>query len=213
MQELLGAVDIVSIHVDGREANRDFFTADEFALMRPGSLFLNLSRGSVVDLAALHQQLVAGHISGAAIDVFPDEPKSREDLFVSRLQSMDNVILTPHVGGSTEEAQENIGQFVSDKLVSFINQADTSLSVNLPNLALPPQAGCHRLIHIHRNQPGALAKINTILAEYGANIVGQYLGTRDDIGFVTTDIDKEYPPEMQAALRQLDETIRLRVLY
>jgi D-3-phosphoglycerate dehydrogenase len=213
LDELLGVVDIVSIHVDGRDANRDFFGVREFSLMRPGSLFLNLSRGFVIDLAALREQLVSGHIAGAAIDVFPEEPKHKAEPFVNALQSMDNVILTPHVGGSTEEAQEHIGQFVSDKLVSFINEGNTSLSVNLPNLVLPPQAGSHRLIHIHRNQPGTLAKINTIFAESGANIVGQYLGTHDYIGYVTTDINKEYPAQIFSALRDLDETIRVRVLY
>lgn len=213
LTELLEIADVVTIHVDGRTANRGFFGEQEFSRMTEGSLFLNLSRGFVIDLAALKRHLESGHLAGAAIDVFPSEPKSRDEPFVNELQGVANVILTPHVGGSTEEAQDNIGHFVSGKLISFIDTGGTALSVNLPNLILPPQADAHRLIHFHRNTPGTLAKINRILADHGVNIEGQHLGTRGEVGYVITDVDTDYSPEARTALQALPETIRLRVLY
>lgn len=213
LAELLSVADIVTIHVDGRTENRGFFGHAEFSQMKPGAVFLNLSRGFVIDMGALKRHLESGHLAGAAVDVFPSEPKSRDEPFVSELQGVPNVILTPHIGGSTEEAQDHIGHFVSGKLIDFINSGSTSLSVNLPNLLLPPFAGAHRLIHLHRNIPGTLAKINNLLADHGVNIEGQHLGTRGDVGYVITDVDSDYSPEVRAALQGLDETIRLRVLY
>jgi D-3-phosphoglycerate dehydrogenase / 2-oxoglutarate reductase len=213
LDELLSLADAVTIHVDGRSGNRGFFGDREFAQMKPGAVFLNLSRGFVIDLAALRRHLESGHLAGAAIDVFPSEPKSRGDTFSSELQGVSNVILTPHIGGSTEEAQDSIGNFVSGKLINFVNTGSTSLAVNLPNLILPAQQDAHRLILIHRNVPGALAKINQLLADCGANIVGQHLGTYGDVGYVITDVDTDYSPEVRSVLRDLPETIRLRVLY
>ena len=210
LQELLEMSDVVTLHVDGRPGNSGLFGADEFAAMRPGSLFLNLSRGFVVDHAALRRSIVSGHLAGAAVDVFPQEPRGRGDEFISQLRGLPNVILTPHVGGSTEEAQQDIGEFVAGKLHDYITSGATSLSVNLPGVALPRTPGLHRLIHLHRNVPGVLATINQLLAEHSANIEGQLLGTRDDLGYVLTDIAAEYSDDMLASLRKLDVTIRLR---
>ncbi len=178
--------------------------------MKPGSLFLNLSRGFVVDHGALRRHIESGHLAGAAVDVFPEEPRARGEEFTSELRGLPNVILTPHVGGSTEEAQQDIGEFVAGKLHDFECHGTTALSVNLPQVALPHTPGTHRLVHLHRNVPGVLASINQLLAEHGANIEGQLLGTRDELGYVLTDIGTEYPDDMLASLRSLDVTIRLR---
>jgi D-3-phosphoglycerate dehydrogenase len=210
LAELLEAADAVTLHVDGRPGNSGLFGEAEFAAMRPGSLFLNLSRGFVVDHAALRRHIESGHLAGAAVDVFPSEPRSRGDEFTSELRGLPNVILTPHVGGSTEEAQRGIGEFVAGKLHDYLTAGTTSLSVNLPGVALPPAAGTHRLVHLHHNTPGVLATINRVLAEHHANIEGQLLGTRDDLGYVVTDIGSEYTADMLAQLRGLDVTIRLR---
>lgn len=210
--ELLGEVDVVTLHVDGRPDNRMMFGEAEFAAMRYGAIFLNLSRGFVVDHASLARHITGGHLLGAAVDVFANEPASRDDPFVSELRGLDNVILTPHVGGSTEEAQVDIGVFVANKLVDYVRRGTTSLSVNLPGLELPQRNGCHLLVHIHRNTPGVLAAINGIFAEHRVNIEGQALGTRGDIGYVITDIARDYTDEMLARLRHMDDTIRLRVL-
>jgi len=210
LQELLEISDVVTLHVDGRPGNSGLFGEAEFAAMRPGSLFLNLSRGFVLDQAALRRNVEAGHLAGAAVDVFPREPRSRGEEFTSELRGLPNVILTPHVGGSTEEAQQDIGGFVAGKLHDYVTSGATSLSVNLPAVALPRTPGTHRLAHLHRNVPGVLATINRLLAEHGANIEGQLLGTRDDLGYVLTDIGTEYTDDMLASLRELDGTIRLR---
>jgi len=210
LEELLEISDVVTLHVDGRPGNSGLFGETEFAAMRPGSLFLNLSRGFVVDHAALRRHIESGHLAGAAIDVFPQEPRARGEEFRSELRGLPNVILTPHVGGSTEEAQQDIGEFVAGKLHDYVSSGATSLSVNLPPVALPHTPGTHRLVHLHRNVPGVLATINQLLAEHGANIEGQLLGTRDELGYVLTDIGTEYPDDMLARLRDLDVTIRLR---
>jgi D-3-phosphoglycerate dehydrogenase len=212
LEELLESVDVVSLHVDGRPDNRNFYGEAEFARMRPGSLFLNLSRGFVVDHLALRAHIESGHIAGAAIDVFPTEPGSKDEPFVSELRGLPNVILTPHVGGSTEEAQADIGQFVAHKLVDYVRRGTTTLSVNLPNLELPARAGAHGLVHIHRNTPGVLATINGIFADHRVNIEGQALGTRGEVGYVITDIASEFTDDMLQRLAALDETIRIRVL-
>src|ERR1700726_2324246 len=157
LAELLDSAEAVTLHVDGRDGNRGFFGEAEFAAMRPRSLFLNLSRGFVVDHAALRRNIESGHIAGAAIDVFPDEPKGRGDEFVSELRGLPNVILTPHIGGSTEEAQQDIGEVVANKLADFVSSGATALSVNLPPVALPHTPGTHRLVHLHLNVPGVLA--------------------------------------------------------
>ena len=212
LHELLGTVETVTLHVDGRDGNRGFFGEEEFAAMRPRSLFLNLSRGFVVDHTALRRNIETGHIAGAAIDVFPDEPKGAGDEFVSGLRGLSNVILTPHVGGSTEEAQQDIGDFVAGKLADYVASGATSLSVNLPGLALPATGGTHRLMHIHKNVPGVLASINRVLADHGVNVEGQLLKTKDDYGYVLTDISTEYSDEVLAELRAMPVTIRLRTL-
>jgi D-3-phosphoglycerate dehydrogenase len=212
LHELLGTVEAVTLHVDGRDGNRGIFGAAEFAAMRPRSLFLNLSRGFVVDHAALRASIESGHIAGAAIDVFPSEPKGRGDEFVSELRGLPNVILTPHVGGSTEEAQQAIGDFVAGKLADYVVSGSTALSVNMPGLALPSIPGTHRLVHLHQNVPGVLAAINRVLADHGVNVEGQLLRTRDEYGYVLTDIGSEYSDEVLAELRAMPVTIRLRTL-
>jgi D-3-phosphoglycerate dehydrogenase len=212
LEEVLAWADVVTLHVDGRPDNRGLFGATEFRAMREGALFLNLSRGFVVDHGSLRTHIESGHLAGAAIDVFFDEPSGEDDVFVSRLQGLPNVILTPHIGGSTEEAQVDIGQFVAKKLVEYVRSGSTALSVNLPNLELPVRAGAHGLVHIHRNTPGVLASINAVFAEHRINIEGQSLGTRGDVGYVITDIASDYTDDMLAWLAHMDETIRLRVL-
>jgi D-3-phosphoglycerate dehydrogenase len=210
LEELLESVDVVTLHVDGRPGNSGMFGEAEFAAMRPGSLFLNLSRGFVVDHAALRRGIESGRLAGAAVDVFPAEPRGRGEEFTSVLRGLPNVILTPHVGGSTEEAQQDIGEFVAGKLLDYVGSGATSLSVNLPGVALPHTPGTHRLVHLHRNVPGVLATINQVLAEHSVNIEGQLLGTRDDLGYVLTDVGTRYTEQMLAQLRDLDVTIRLR---
>jgi D-3-phosphoglycerate dehydrogenase / 2-oxoglutarate reductase len=212
LAELLESVEAVTLHVDGRDGNRGFFGEAEFAAMRPRSLFLNLSRGFVVDHAALRRAILSGHVAGAAIDVFPEEPKGRGEEFVSELRGLPNVILTPHIGGSTEEAQQDIGEFVAGKLADYMTSGATSLSVNLPAIALPAVSGTHRLVHLHQNVPGVLASINRVLAEHGVNVEGQLLRTRDDYGYVLTDIGCQYSADVLAELRAMPVTIRLRTL-
>jgi D-3-phosphoglycerate dehydrogenase / 2-oxoglutarate reductase len=212
LAELLESVETVTLHVDGRDGNHGFFGEAEFAAMRPRSLFLNLSRGFVVDHAALRRFVLSGHIAGAAIDVFPSEPKERGEEFVSSLRGLPNVILTPHIGGSTEEAQQDIGEFVASKLVDYMASGATSLSVNLPGLALPAVSGTHRLVHLHQNVPGVLASINRVLAEHGVNVEGQLLRTRDEYGYVLTDIGCQYSEDVLGELRAMPVTIRLRTL-
>ncbi len=212
LPELLAACDVVSLHVDGRASNQDFFGAREFATMRAGSLLLNLSRGFVVDYASLRSHLESGHIAGAAVDVFPVEPKGRGDEFVSELRGLPNVILTPHIGGSTEEAQRDIGRFVAGKFRDFVFDGSTAMSVNLPDLALPQQPGTSRLILIHRNVPGVMATVNGVFAGHKVNVEAQLLGTRGEFGYVVTDVEASLTDEMLAELSALPETVRLRVL-
>jgi D-3-phosphoglycerate dehydrogenase len=212
LDELLGCSDIVSLHVDGRSTNRDIFGAEQFARMPTGSLFLNLSRGFVVDHAALRANIGSGHLAGAAVDVFPHEPAGRGEEFVSELRGLENVILTPHIGGSTEEAQQDIGRYVAGKLRDFVIDGATTMSVNLPHLALPPKPDAHRIAHLHHNVPGVLATINGLLADHKVNIEAQLLGTRGDLGYVLTDVSVDYPPDVLDALTSMDETVRVRLL-
>ena len=212
MDELLENADVVTLHVDGRPGNSGLFGEPQFARMRDGSMLLNLSRGFTVDHAALRRHLESGHLAGAAIDVFPDEPKRRGEEFNSELRGLPNVILTPHIGGSTEEAQADIGQFVAGKLVDYAATGTTSMSVNYPGVSLPEREGMHRLIHLHRNTPGVLATINGLLADHRVNIEGQMLGTRGDVGYVITDIGTDYTDDVIAKLHELPETIRLRLV-
>ncbi len=212
LDDLLEVSDVVSLHVDGRPSNSSLFGDKEFSRMRPGALFLNLCRGFVVDHEALRHHLLSGHIAGAAIDVFPDEPKSAGEEFTSALRGLPNVILSPHIGGSTEEAQADIGAFVGNKLADFLNEGATALSVNLPQVALPPTTGSHRLAHIHSNVPGVMAEVDSVLAGHGVNVEAQLLGTRGDLGYVLTDIGVDYPDEVVGQLREMGPTVRLRVL-
>lgn len=213
MKEVLEQADVISLHVDGRIANTNLIGAREFGWMKKGVIFINLSRGHVVDIQALRENVLSGKVAGTAIDVFPYEPVSNDEEFKSELRGLPNTILTPHIGGSTLEAQENIGNFVPGKIMDYINTGSTSNSVNFPNLTLPILDNAHRLIHIHNNVPGILAKINHILADHGINIVGQYLKTNESIGYVITDINKQYDKEVIAKLRAIDQTIKFRVLY
>ncbi len=212
LDELLAEVDVVTLHVDGRPGNRDLFGEREFALMRPGSIFLNLSRGFVVDHGALRARIESGDLAGAAIDVFPREPKTRGEQFVSELRGLANVILTPHIGGSTEEAQQDIGGFVAAKLRDYVTHGRTTLSVNLPSLPLGDLDDRCRLAHIHRNVPGVMATINGLLAEHGVNIESQQLATLGEIGYAATDTEHRPPPEILDKLAGMPETVRLRVL-
>ncbi len=212
LSELLESVETVTLHVDGQPGNSGLFGDAEFAAMQPRSLFLNLSRGFVVDHAALRRNVESGHIAGAAIDVFPEEPKGSGEEFTSVLRGLPNVILTPHVGGSTEEAQQDIGEFVAGKLTDYVSAGATSLSVNMPSIALPTAPDTHRLVHVHQNVPGVLASINRVLADHQVNVEGQMLGTRDEIGYVITDIGTAYSAEVLGQLNAMDVTIRLRTI-
>ncbi len=213
MKEVLAESDVITLHVDGRPANENFFGEGEFATMKPGSLFLNLSRGFVVDYAALRTHIESGHIAGAAVDVFPVEPKRRGDEFVSELRGLANVILTPHIGGSTEEAQQDIGRFVAGKFRDYVRDGSTAMSVNVPGLSLPRAEGTLRLILLHRNVPGVLARVNGLLAEHGVNVEAQLLGTRGDVGYVVTDSASGTTQAIVDQIRAMPETINLRVIF
>jgi D-3-phosphoglycerate dehydrogenase / 2-oxoglutarate reductase len=212
LEELLREAETVSLHVDGRPGNAGLFGADEFAKMRPRSLFLNLCRGIVVDHDALREHLLSGHIAGAAVDVFAEEPKAAGDPFSSGLQNLPNVILTPHIGGSTEEAQQDIGRFVAGKLREYARSGTSTMSVNLPQVQTDETGNRSRILHVHHNVPGVLATVNGVLADYGVNIESQVLSTRADLGYVVTDIGGELSPEVIEKLRGLSETVRLRAI-
>lgn len=213
LEELLSTCDVITLHVDGRKTNEMLIDKEKLALMKKGSYLINLSRGHVVDVPALHDALESGHLAGASIDVFPSEPKNNSEPFVSELIGLPNTILTPHIGGSTLEAQQNIARFVPGKIIEYINTGNTYNSVNFPNIQLPFLQDAHRLIHIHLNEPGIMARINKVLADYEINIVGQYLKTNEKIGYVITDIDKAYSSKVIDELKAINGTIRFRVLY
>ena len=208
-EEVLRQADIVSLHVDGKPRNRNLFGDGEFRMMKSGACFLNLSRGFVVDHEALARYLRDGRISGAAVDVFPNEPEARGP-FASPLQGLPNVILTPHIGGSTEEAQQNIGQFVSSRLVDFLETGNTMLSVNLPHCQLEHAPDSQRLTHIHQNVPGMLLAVNAVLAKRNINIERQVLDTRGEIGYAIYDINRGCDEELIGELRKIPHTIRVR---
>ena len=213
LEGLLERADIVTLHVDGRPGNAGMFGAAQFAKMKDGAVFLNLSRGFLVDYAHLRKEIVSGRLAGAAVDVFPEEPKAEGDRFDSELRDLPNVILTPHIGGSTQEAQENIGTFVSGKLGAFLRHGATDLSVNLPQLALePPKYGSFRFTHLHRNIPGVLASVNQILSDVGANIEAQMLSTAGHYGYVSTDVASPLTQEALDALEGIEATIRVHSL-
>jgi D-3-phosphoglycerate dehydrogenase len=213
LQELLALSDVVTLHVDGRKENANLINETSFEQMKDGVVFLNLSRGHVVDLNALIKHLKSGKVRGAAVDVFPEEPASNDEPFISELCGLPNVILTPHVGGSTEEAQLDIGNYVARKIIQYINTGSTFGSVNLPEIQLPEFQSAHRIMHIHENVKGILAQINTILLEYDNNIVGQYLKTNENMGYVITDIDNFHNADLEKRLKDIPNTIRYRILY
>jgi D-3-phosphoglycerate dehydrogenase len=208
--ELLEIADVVSLHVDGRPGNAGLFGAAEFAAMKPRALFINASRGMVVDYDSLRSHVLSGHIAGAAVDVFPVEPKAQGDEFVSPLRGLDNVILTPHVGGSTQEAQEEIGRFVAEKLAGYTLQGSTALSVNLPQVLTPTLTGEHRLGFLHHNVPGVLANLNAVFAEAGDNVIGQHLSTRDHLGYVVTDASEPLSAQAVEELRASEHCVWVR---
>ena len=213
LDALLAESDVVSLHVDGRMDNTALIDAARLSRMKPGALLLNLSRGHVLDVGALAQAIGSGRIGGAAVDVFPEEPATNADPFDSPLRGLPNVILTPHIGGSTEEAQEAIGVFAAERLLAYLNRGDTTFCVNLPNVQLAEVDGAHRILHIHRNQPGVLAELNRALAAAGLNILGQHLKTDERTGYVITDVDRDYDPEALRALRSVAGTLRFRMLH
>ena len=213
LEALLAESDVVSLHVDGRKENAAIIGAAQLSWMKPGALLLNLSRGHVVDVGALAQALGSGRIGGAAVDVFPEEPATNADPFDSPLRGLRNVILTPHIGGSTEEAQEAIAEFAAERLLGYLNRGDTTFCVNLPNVQLAEVSGAHRILHIHRNQPGVLAELNRALAAAGLNILGQHLKTDERTGYVITDVDRDYDPSSLRTLRSVAGTLRFRMLH
>ena len=213
MSELLNKSDVITLHVPETDSTQDMMGSEEFARMKPGAIFINAARGTVVDIDALCGALESGHIGGAAVDVFPTEPKTNSDPFESPLQAYDNVILTPHIGGSTHEAQENIGIEVIGKMVKYSDNGSTLSSVNFPEVSLPEHSGTSRLLHIHENRPGILTKINTIFAEEGINIAGQYLQTNAEYGYVVIDVETEHSEKALKKLKAIEGTLRSRILH
>jgi D-3-phosphoglycerate dehydrogenase len=212
LSELLAVSDVVTLHVDDNSSNKNFFGEKEISQMKDGAHLVNLSRGFVVNIEALVTALKSGKLAGAAVDVYPEEPRKNGE-FYTDLKGLPNVILTPHVGGSTEEAQRDIADFVPSKIMAYINSGNTVDAVNFPNIRLPRQTKAHRFLHIHKNVPGVMAKINKVLAEYNLNIIGQYLSTDSSVGYVITDLDKEYNTAVLEELRKIEGTIKFRVLY
>ncbi len=213
LEALLAAADIVSLHVPETAATQNMIGAAQIAQMKKGAILINASRGTVVDIDALAAALRERHLSGTAIDVFPQEPRSNEEEFVSPLRQFDNAILTPHIGGSTQEAQENIGVEVAEKLVKYSDNGTTTSSVNFPEVALPAHENVHRLLHVHRNTPGVLTAINQVFSSHNINISSQYLQTNDKVGYVVVDIDADYSELALQQLRSIEGTIRCRVLF
>ncbi|MGE8317119.1 MAG: phosphoglycerate dehydrogenase [Comamonas sp.] len=213
LPELLRQADIVTLHVPELPSTQWMIGPDELAAMKPGAILINASRGTVVQIDALAEALRSQHLLGAAIDVFPAEPKSNKDEFVSPLRGLDNVILTPHIGGSTMEAQANIGLEVAEKLVKYSDNGTTTSAVNFPEVALPAHPGQNRILHVHHNQPGVLSAINTVFADNGINIAGQYLRTDEKVGYVVIDLDAQSSALALQKLAQVPGTIRCRVLF
>ncbi len=214
LAELLEKVDVVTIHVDGSPANANLIDQREFAQMKPGVLLLNLSRGHVVNIEALASNLRSGKVAGAAVDVFPEEPQDGSQPFVSPLQGLPNVLLTPHIGGSTEEAQENIATFVTQKLLEYETTGSTFTSVNFPRIILPPpdRTPARRLLHVHQNVPGVLSRINGIFAQNNVNVLSQFLRTNETIGYAVADVDAKYKDSLFDDLQNVPHTIRVRIL-
>lgn len=213
LYDLLARSDVVTLHVPADETTLNLIDREAIRRMKPGAYLLNLSRGSVVVIEALAEALRDGYLAGAAVDVFPREPSAGDPVFESPLQGLPNVILTPHVGGSTEEAQEAIARDVSLKLIRFLNNGSTTSAVNFPEVDLPVQGDHHRILHVHRNVPGVLSAVNGLVSSRGINVLGQYLRTNERIGYLVMDMDREATREVAEGLRALPETIRVRVLH
>ena len=213
LNTLLAESEVVSLHVPETPETKGMMGQAQIAQMKQDSILINASRGTVVDIEALAQALEDNRLAGAAIDVFPTEPKSNTEEFVSPLRQFDNVILTPHIGGSTQEAQENIAIEVADKLIKYSNNGSTMSAVNFPQVSLPEHDNRHRILHIHHNRPGVLTQINQILSENNVNISGQYLQTQGELGYVVTDIENGSSQTALDKMRQIDGTIRARILY
>jgi D-3-phosphoglycerate dehydrogenase / 2-oxoglutarate reductase len=212
-KELLNKADIVTLHVPEMESTKNLINKTNLKYFKKGAILINYARGEVVDLESLAKAIKIGHIGGAAIDVFPREPEKNGDRFTTPLQGLPNVLLTPHIGGSTQEAQLNIGDDVSNKLFNYLEKGITTGSHTVPALALPPQEGTHRILHIHKNVPGVLSEINTTLSKNKINILGQSLKTNDDIGYVVLDIDKHLSKNAVALLKEVKGSIKVRMLY
>lgn len=213
LKEVLSKADVVTLHVPETSQTKNLINKNNLKYFKKGAILINYARGEVVDLDALRKALLEEHIGGAAIDVFPWEPEKNGDRFQTPLQDLPNVILTPHIGGSTEEAQMNIGEDVSVKLFNYLEKGMTFGSHTVPALALPPQEGSHRILHIHKNVPGVLSEINTQLSKHKINIVGQYLKTNEDIGYVVLDVDKQLSNRALQLLKEVKDTIKVRMLY
>jgi D-3-phosphoglycerate dehydrogenase len=213
LKEVVGQADIVTLHVPETPQTKNMINKTVLKQFKKGSILLNYARGEVVDLDALAKALQEGQLSGAAIDVYPWEPEKNGDKFTTPLQGLPNVILTPHIGGSTEEAQENIGEDVSNKLFQYLETGQTIGSHTVPPLSLTPLEGTHRILHIHKNVPGVLSEINSTLSKHNINILGQYLKTNDEIGYVVLDIDKRLSNQALQLLREVKQTIKTRLLY
>jgi D-3-phosphoglycerate dehydrogenase / 2-oxoglutarate reductase len=213
LEELLKVSDFVTLHVPDTPSTRGLMGPTQFALMRQGSFLLNLSRGLVVDVGALKQALVSNHLAGAAIDVYPEEPKSSGDPFISELRGLPNVILTPHIGGSTEEAQHNIGIEVSDALIKYIDTGSSTGCTNMPEVELPILQDCHRVLNIHKDVPGVLGSINSLVASTGVNIKSQYLNTRNGVGYLIMDVEQSLSHAVKKQIETLDTSIRTRLLF
>ena len=213
LKEVLSKADIVTLHVPETSQTKNIINKTTLRYFRKGAILINYARGEVVDLEALRKATTEGHIGGAAVDVFPWEPEKNGDRFQTPLQDLPNVILTPHIGGSTEEAQQNIGEDVSVKLFNYLEKGITFGSHTVPALALPPQEGSHRILHIHKNVPGVLSEINTQLSNNKINILGQYLKTNEEIGYVVLDVDKQLSNRALQLLKEVKETIKVRMLY
>lgn len=213
LKELLNRSDIVTLHVPETSLTKNLISRTNLKHFKKGAILINYARGEVVDLEAVRKSILEGNIGGAAVDVFPREPEKNGDRFKTPLQDCPNVILTPHIGGSTEEAQQNIGEDVSVKLFNYLEKGITLGSHTVPALALPPQEGSHRILHIHNNVPGVLSEINTELSKYNINILAQYLKTNDEIGYVVLDVDKKLSAQALGLLKEVKETIKVRMLY
>ena len=213
LKELLSQSNIVTLHVPSDKTTRNMINEETLSVMPKGSILINYSRGDVVDLGALKRFIENGRLAGAGVDVFPEEPEKNGDSFQTVLQNLPNVILTPHIGGSTEEAQANIGLDVTTKLVNYLEFGASEGSHTIPPVTLPPQAGTHRILHIHENVPGVLGEINSRLSEKGINILGQYLKTNEEIGYVILDLDTQLSKEAFEILRRVKGTIKTRMIY